>query len=176
MDTNFTFSEETWTTLSRLVAEAHRLSVGELDRLRINRTAKLITAIPYIAGCDDADRIAVQHLSTYLLAQSATSIFDHRAEDDSKMDTRLERISHFTGGDPALIRRGMALLELTMVCGYEHTKETDKAQGVYNPLVSEAWDEESTKARLVKEIRSVDSAEMDAVFDVERALVDGWNS
>lgn len=169
------FSDEIWTSITRMAAEVLRLSPSELEILRENDTARLIAAIPYVAGCRNADRTAVQHVATYLLAERADEIFDHRVEDDAAVGARLERISHYDGGDPKLLRRGMALLELTMVSGYEQTRETDGARGVYNPLLSGAWDAEEIKSRLVKEIRSIPSTAMDEIFDVERALRGRWN-
>lgn len=169
------FTNETWLAITRMAAEVFRLAPSEMARLRANTTARLIVALPYIANCEDADRTATQHLTTYLLAETAENIFDHRIEDDRDVGARLERISHFSGGETMLIRRGMALLELAMVCGYERSMETDKARGVYNPLVSGAWIAESIKSRLVKEIRSIPSQTMDSIFDVERALTGRWN-
>jgi hypothetical protein len=170
------FSTDTWNSISQLVAEAHRLSLGELDRLRKTAAARLIAAIPYLAGCSDPDRFAVANVGTFLLAESAESIFDHRDNDDGDVPARLATIALFPDGDQAVIRRGINLLALTMVCHYEQTRETDRARGVYNPLVSGAWDAESVKSRLVKEIRAVASPEMDAVYAIEQALIGRWNN
>lgn len=151
------------------------MSLNELESLRANDIAKLIAAIPALAGCANADRIAAQHLATYLLAESAASIFDHRNSDDDSVYDRLERISHFPDGDRKIIQRGMNLLSLCMISGYERTSVADKASGVYNPIASGQWDGESEKARLVREIRGVQSPEMDAIFSIERALHSPWN-
>lgn len=169
------FDEHTWATISRIVAERLRYSIGELERLRDNRTAKLITAIPYIAGCSNADRIAAQHLTTYLLAESAEVIFDHREGDDRDVFARLERISRFPDGKQNLIRRGMNLLALQMVTGYERNVQTDRARSVYNPIASGSWDGEELRARLVRRVRSVPSPEMDEILDLEHALRGNWN-
>lgn len=168
------FDEHTWATISRIVAERLRCSIGELDQLRDNRTAKLITAIPYIAGCSNADRIASQHLTTYLLAQSAEAIFDHRETDDHDLFARLERISHFPDGSKDLINRGMNLLALIMLAGYERDVQTDRSQSVYNPFGSGSWNAEQITARLVRRVRSTPSPEMDHIVDLERALRGNW--
>ncbi len=168
------FDDRTWNTISQLVAEHLRLSIGELERLRANSTARLIAAIPYIAGCTNADRISVHHLATYLLAQSASSIFDHREEDDRDVFARLERISHFPDGDKNVIHRGMSLLALIMIAGYERDVQTDRSQSVYNPIGSGSWDVEELRARLVRRIRSVPSPEMDYIIDLEHALRGDW--
>jgi len=170
------FDTSIWETITGHVAEAMRLSVGELDELRRRSTAKLIAAIPYIAGCSDPDRVAAQHLTTYLLAERAEAIFDHRRDDDRDLFARLERISHFPGGSQKLIRRGMNLLALIMLNGYITSTETDRHKSVYNPVLSGEWKPDAIQARLVKEIRGVDSPEMDTVIDVERALRGSWNT
>jgi len=169
------FSEAFWESVSRIIAEAFRMSISELSALRNNSTAKLIAAIPALAGCTDADRIAVQHVATYLLAESAQTIFDHRESDDTTLEARLTRISLFPDGERKVIRRGMNLLLLTMLCGYEQSVVADRAKGVYNPIASGSWDSEKEKARLVREIRSFELPEMDEIFDVQKALEGKWN-
>tara|TARA_B100000614_G_C14400165_1_gene433358 strand:- start:120 stop:632 length:513 start_codon:yes stop_codon:yes gene_type:complete len=169
------FDERVWDTVTQIVAERLRLSIGELDRLRRNPVAKLIAAMPFIAACENPDRVATQHLATYLLAESAENIFDHRREDDRDVFTRLERISHFPGGDRRLIQRGMSLLALVMIADHDRDRETDRAQSVYNPLVSGAWNADEIRRPLVKRIRATPCAEMDAILDLERALRGNWN-
>jgi hypothetical protein len=168
------FDEHTWATISRIVAERLRYSIGELEELRENHTAKLITAIPYIAGCSNADRIAAQHLTTYLLAQSAEAVFDHRETDDRDLFARLERISHFPDGSKELIHRGMSLLSLIMLAGYERDVQTDRSRSVYNPIGSGSWNAEEIKARQVRRVRSIPSPEMDHIVDLEHALRGDW--
>ena len=169
------FDEHTWKTITGLVAERLRLSVGELDELRGKTTPKLIAAIPYLAGCRDADRVAAQHVTTYLLAESAAVIFDHRRDDDRDVLARLERISHFPDGDKKVIRRGMNLLALIMVNGYEQSVQTDRAQSVYNPIVEGTWDADKIRTALVREVRGAPNPEMDTIIDLERAVRGTWN-
>lgn len=169
------FNEEFWSKVVRLVAEALRLSLSEMESLQRNRTAMLIGALPALSGTPDADRVAVQHVITYLTARHLEAIFDHRRDDDKEIMARLERISHFPGGDRRVIQRGMDLLALTMISGYERSVVTDRRQGVYNPIESGSWDGEREKARLVKAIRAVSSPEMDQILDLEVALRGDWN-
>ncbi|HKK47569.1 MAG TPA: hypothetical protein VJ932_00635 [Alkalispirochaeta sp.] len=168
------FDEHTWATISQIVAERLRYSISELDALRRNHTAKLIAALPYIAECRDADRTAAQHLITYLLARSAEKIFDHREADDRDLFARLERISHFPDGNKHLINRGMNLLALIMIAGYERDVQTDRARSVYNPIGSGSWNVAEIRARLVKQVRALPSPEMDHIVDLERALRGNW--
>jgi hypothetical protein len=170
-----TYSEDFWMKTSQMTAEALRLSLRETEALRKNPVARLIGAIPSLAGCSDADRVAVQHVATYLIALRLEVIFDHRPEDDASVAARLERISHFPDGNRKTIERGMNLLTLTMICGYEGSLVADRKNGVYNPLVSGSRDATREKARLVKAVRSVKSPEMDAILDLEGALRGAWN-
>lgn len=169
------FTDASWEAILEMVAEAHRLSPSELGALRSNSVARLIAAIPYLANCRNADRTAVQHLSTYLTAQAATRIFDHRREDDAEVTARLERISHFDGGDGSVIRRGMNLLALTMISGYERSVAHDRAVGAYNPVVSGSWNTDQQKAALLKAIRAKSMPEMDEILDIELAMMGSWN-
>ena len=169
------FAEESWNSIIELVAEAHRLTPSELSELRRNRTARLIAAIPYLADCRNADRTAVQHLSTYLTAQVATEIFDHRREDDTDVTARLERITHFDGGKRPVIERGMNLLALSMISGYERSEADDRAVGAYNPIASGAWNPEEHKAALIKAIKATPMPEMDEILDTESAMMGAWN-
>ncbi len=169
------FDQKTWDLVTRTVAERMRLSLQELESLQNNMTARLIAAIPFIAGCGNADRISLQHLATYLLAQTAEIVFDHREEDDDDLFLRLERISHFPDGDKRIIRRGMNVLALLMISNYEKSIETDQRSGVYNPLVTGAWNVEKLRGTLIKEIRAVPSQEMDTILDLEQAVRGTWN-
>ncbi|MFW5828105.1 MAG: hypothetical protein ACOCU4_08430, partial [Alkalispirochaeta sp.] len=128
----------------------------------------------YLAGCRNADRVSTHHLATYMLAQSASSIFDHREEDDQDVFARLERISHFPDGDKDVIKRGMTLLALIMIAGYEQDVQTDRSQSVYNPVGSGSWDVEELRAQLVRRARSVTSPEMDHIIDLEHAIRGEW--
>ena len=174
MDSKFT--EEYWSSISELVSDAHRLSARELEQLRQNPVARLIAAIPVLAGCDDADRVAVQHVSTYITAGKASEIFDHRKEDDQLIQHRLERISHFPNGDKRIIERGMNLLALCMISGYEGDITEDRRRGVYNPVGAQVWDAQAEKTRLIKAIDATHAPEMDGIFGVEEALRGEWNS
>lgn len=158
-----------------MTAEVLRLTPGEMEKLRSNRVARLIGAIPVIADCPNADRVALQHLITYITAIQLDAIFDHRREDDSPVDARLERISHFPGGKRKIIQRGMDLLTLMMISGYEKSQLADQRKGVYNPIASGVWDSERERARLVRAIRGVSSPEMDQILDLEGALSGNWN-
>lgn len=169
------FNDEYWTNLSRMTAEVLRLAPSELETLRNNRIARLIGAIPLLAECPDADRVAVQHVVTYVAAIRLSGIFDHRREDDDPIAARLERISHFPGGNRKIIQRGMDLLTIVMISGYERSKVADRREGVYNPLTSGVWDGDRERSRLVKAVRAVPSPEMDLILDLEGALNGSWN-
>jgi hypothetical protein len=50
------------------VAEAYSMGPAGRERLRSNATARLVAAIPYVAGCDEPERTALAHLGTFVLA------------------------------------------------------------------------------------------------------------
>jgi len=142
----------TWMELTTAIAAAFRMTDAEAKRLSGSTTARIIGAIPFIAGCVDPERTALAHLATYVMASKdgfARFQFDHKAADDLDVYARLRSIAGFEGGDEGVIAHGMALLALNMVQGYRTDIEKDRASGEYNALVSGAWDFEATRASLM---------------------------
>lgn len=135
------FDDKIWQDLAKRVADAFQMSADKAARLGANKTARLIAAIPYVAGCDHPDRTALAHLSTFILAssESCRRIFDHRLSDDASPTARLAPIADFQGGDKKVIAQGMDILAAIMVNGYKKDIEKDKKSGEYNPVLSGAW-------------------------------------
>jgi hypothetical protein len=168
------FSEKEWFGIAETVGKAFGLSKERMEHLKGKKTAKLIAGIPFLAGCRNPDRIAASHLAIYLLGIAAPEISDHRKTDDDTLDARLERISWFDGGDEAVISRGMDLLTLQMLAGYNTDREKDKAKNKYNPLNAGLWDFERDKRELINSIESVKDAEMDQIMTAGDALNEWW--
>jgi hypothetical protein len=78
------FSPELWLELASAVSRAYRMDEAAAGRLAANKTARLVAAIPYLAGCAEPRRRALAHLGTFVLADSdgARRDFDHKPEDD----------------------------------------------------------------------------------------------
>ena len=158
------------------VAEAFRMQDSERSRFSDSRTARLVGALPFLAECRNPERTALGHLAVFVLASRGGSrkIFDHTPADDAEPLARLEPIARFPGGDPAVIRKGMALLGLLMLGGYEKDREKDAANGEYNPLNSGAWNSNEVRARLKAEAASTKVSELDAILAVDEAVRGFW--
>jgi hypothetical protein len=171
------FSDETWNKIASIVASAFSMDKDRSDRLRANGTAKLIAALPYLAGCRQRERTAIAHLATYVIAGSpaAEAVFDHRASDDYDVLARLATIGSFQGGDPAVINRGMKLLAKVMIRGYGKDLAADKAAGKYNPVGEGRWNADEKLASLDSSIATTEDLEMDALL-TEAAKAGWWAS
>jgi len=163
-------------SLTTSITEAFRLTHDEADRFSASKTAQLIAALPFLAGCDQAERTAVSHLAVYQLSLRGPSrfLFDHAPEDDVDLFRRLACISDFQGGDARVLGRGMRLLALQMVCGYARDQAKDTVTGEYNPLLEGAWHQQSLVARLINEIVDEPSPEMDGIMTVHEAQANWW--
>ena len=158
------FPEAKWEEISDRVAEAFRMNVEERPWFTTGRIAKLIAAIPFLAGCEDAERTAVAHLGTYLLSTRETKgYFNTQAEDKISVFERLRLISNFKGGDSRIIEKGLCLLALNMVADYKRDIEEDALLGKYNPIASGAWNFEDTVVDLEYKIISIECEEMDRI-------------
>jgi hypothetical protein len=133
-----------------------------------------VAALPFLAGCREAERTALAHLAVFVLAESeaARRIFDHKPEDDFDVLARLKPISDFEGGDPSVIDQGMKALAVLLIEGYKRDVASDKAKGWYNPVGSGAWAPEKLLPALRSSIDASGTSESRAF--VEGALEDGW--
>jgi len=134
-----------WKRLAGLTAEATRMSENETLRFADNKVARLVGLLPFLAGCEEAERTALAHLAVWVVANrgGARATFDHRPADDRGPLARLAAISHFEGGDKAIVAAGLRRLALAMVSGYQKDREVDRALGAYNPLNSGVWNFEA---------------------------------
>ncbi len=165
-----------WKSLSGIMVDSMRMTEGETLRFQANTVAKLIGLLPFMAHCDDPERTALSHLATFVIAGRGESrrVFDHSPADDVEPLARLRTISDFKGGDDATIERGMALLCLCMISGYERDIELDSRLQRYNPLSSGGWNIAETRGRLdVVLYRSTDAV-MDLVMTEDGAMKVYW--
>lgn len=165
-----------WKSLSGTIATSVRMTDGETGRFQSNAAARLIGLLPFVASCDDPERTALSHLATFVIAGRGESrhVFDHYPADDVEPLARLRTISDFKGGEDATIERGMALLCLCMVSGYERDAELDAQLSQYNPLTSGGWNFSETRGRLDAVLsRSADPV-MDLIMTKDDALRTYW--
>ncbi|MFA7568083.1 MAG: hypothetical protein WCY01_13735 [Alkalispirochaeta sp.] len=160
--------EAQWTTIVDSTAAAFRMDAAETEWLRTKPVARVIGAIPFLAGCRNAARTAVTHLGTYLLSIRETKPFyNANSEDDGDILDRLKLISTFDGGNRAIIDRGMALIGLSMILDYNRDVQIDAALGKHNPLTTGAFDFEKAYADLVGRVEAVDCPEMEVLLSLE---------
>ena len=129
------------------------LSDSETENLSKSSTAKIIAAIPFIAGCYRPHITAISHLSLYLTELRGVQKYCACSPlDDIDIYERLEPISHFRGGDQKIIKYGMDTLAYIMIEGYHKSKNIDTENGNYNPFVSGSWNYRIVKKQLLKNV------------------------
>ena len=163
-----------WNKIVDYIAEAFRFTLDEKERLRNHKLAKLIAALPFLAGCKDPLRTAGSHLGTYILSVRVKDPCNARPSDDEYLLRRLELIGNFIGGDKEIIQRGMNLIALCMISDYARDVEEDKILGKYNPVAAGVLDYEKEKERLIREIESVPCPDMDKIFSVMAGVKTFW--
>ena len=164
VDFSRVFSEQ-WSEIAEAVGRSFRMDEEERVRFRDKPVARLIAAIPFLAGCDQPARTAIAHLGTYILSVRETKpFFNADPTDDGDTLARLRLIMNFRGGDATIIDKGMALLALTMIVDYKRYIQIDAALGKYNPVASGAFDYDAIHTDLVRRIEAVDCPAMDEFF------------
>ncbi len=163
-----------WDHIAGLVASAFRMSEEEYQWFKNKNLAKLIAAIPFLAGCEDPERTAVVHLGTYILSIRAKSVANCKPSDDEGIFRRLELMNNFIGGDKAVIEKGMSLIALNMIADYARDIEVDRMTGKYNPVDSGAFDYDAERERLESVITSVECREMDEILSLDDAVETYW--
>jgi hypothetical protein len=168
------FTESTWLDLANHVASAFRLTKEETDILRSSQVAKLIAAIPYLAGCNEPARTSVANLSIYMASVGPAKQFFAPAEsDDQDVFARLN-LARFDGGDPAIIQRGLSLLAINMVADYKRDAVWDTAHKKHNPIANGTWNYDELYGQLLKNVEAVDCPEMDEIATVPTIVNNYW--
>jgi len=158
------------------VGQLFGLSMAEREKMEKSVLVNLIIQIPFAAGCNNPQRIAQSHLLiTYAAShQSCKETFLHNFMDDRTLMSRLERISHFEGGDEEIIKKGMNFLALIMLNDHRIDAEEDLAKGKYNPFNYHVWTYEETVKKILIENESLKKSHLDEVFTVEEILDQFW--
>jgi hypothetical protein len=144
-----------WELLCNAVSATFRFTARERAAFSRNNTAKLIGAIPFAAGCDEAKRTALAHLAVYMTEIRGGSLIGaHTPADNISLLARLRLIASFKAGDRRVIDHGMNRLALIMIRGYERSKAEDARRCIYNPLNDGSWDAGVMKARLIEAIKT----------------------
>jgi hypothetical protein len=169
------FSSSDWEEIVSIISSAFAMDDARRARLFANATAKLIAAIPYLAGCRESERTALAHVATYVIAgsEAGRKAFDHKSNDDYDIFARLATGAGFEGGDPAIINKGMKILASIMIEGYRRDRASDKAKGLYNPVGAGVWNADERLSALKLSIAAVEDEEMDAIAE-EIGVKGGW--
>ena len=136
------FTDAQWYSLVGRIAAVFGMDESGLERLRSNSVLKLVGALPFLAGCDEPERTALAHMSTFVIAghPATKSAFSHNFKDSASLEKRLEPISHFSSGDGRIIDWGMKLLMIAMINDHIRDAEEDRAVGKMNPVNAGHWD------------------------------------
>jgi hypothetical protein len=142
-----------WDYFVSEIKTIYRLTDEEAENFAESSTAKIIAAIPFVAGCYRPEVTAIAHLSLYLNEKKGfQKYYACNPLDDVDLFERLEPISHFRGGDKKIIECGMNTLAYIMIEGYHKSEKFDAENGNYNPFVSGNWNYKSLKNKLTKQV------------------------
>jgi hypothetical protein len=138
-----------WDMLCTCMAETFRFTDQERADFALNKTAKLIAALPFAAHCEEAERTALAHLAIYMTElRGGRTIGDHTPQDNASPFARLRLLASFKGGDKDILDHGMSQLALVMLASYERSQEEDRQRHQYNPLNAGAWDAAALRREL----------------------------
>lgn len=164
-----------WNYMISELSKVFKLSESEKTKLYDNPTAKIIAAIPFVAKCINPERIAISHLGIFLMEINGFQKYcAHLPTDDYDIFVRLERISHFQGGDKKIIDHGIALLAYIMLEGYKKSKVYDYKNNIYNPLNSYKWNYSLIKNKLIKKLSLNPCPALDSLFYTGPAAPSWW--
>ena len=169
------FTESTWSDLTGHVASEFGFSEERLEMLRAKDIARLIGAIPFLAGCDDAFETAATNLRHYVMSCGVGSqIYAATPENSCDVFGRLSP-AKYHGGDEAIILRGMSLIALNMLADYKRDVELDRSMGKYNPIGAGDWNYTEKYAELMSNVTALECPEMDDIVEVHTIMDTWWN-
>lgn len=164
-----------WDYIIPEVSKVFRLNDSERQFLENSSIAKIIVTIPFEANCVNPERIAISHLGIFLMEIKGFQTYcAHLPSDDYDIFSRLERISHYQGGDSSVIEHGMALLALSMLEGYKNSRRNDISNNTYNPLNSHEWNYNLVKKHICKILRKQSCPIIDGLFYSEPVTPAWW--
>lgn len=154
-----------WDYFVTEIAQVFNLTKKEEQNFYNCSTARIIATIPFVAGCVEPERTAIAHLCIYEAEiKGFQRYYAHLPCDDNDIFNRLAFISTFEGGNPAIIEHGMNMLAHIMLEGYNHTKEKDLQEGIYNPIANGIWNYNEMKKQIENKIDEILCPELDKFF------------
>ena len=171
------FTDCIWTDLVRRVGVLCNFDETIIISIMENQLFKLATALPYLAGAHEAQRLALNNLLLIIAMSLHTpckDVFLHKPEDDDDVFHRLKLLYH-EDGDHDIQMRGLALMAIVMINDHCHDAEEDSAIGKYNPIVAKKWNAYPYQKILVDFINTVPGPKMDELFPINQAKeMNGW--
>ncbi|MBN2617306.1 MAG: hypothetical protein JXR64_03215 [Spirochaetales bacterium] len=139
-----------WHDIVSQLSNSFRLTVEESNSLEKSKIAKLIGALPFLANCTNPERVALNHLSTYMVAlKGSKSLSYHTSLDDSDVLSRLDEINTFKSGG--------------------------KQENKYNPINAGVWDYKILVDSLISDIEEIECKIMDEYFSISDAVFSSWS-
>jgi len=171
-------TKEQWENVLSRAGAVLNFGIEKKEQVKNSKMAKLIAAVPFIAGCNKAVETSFSHLLIYLMSldESAKDIYFHKKEDDADIYSRLIPISNFSGGNKEIIDCCMDLLTLCMVSNYKKDAADDKEIGKYNPLNSGEWDYDTISKKLIEKIDKNIIPEITNIYTKDDALKAYWTN
>ena len=171
-------TKEQWQKVSSRVRTVFNFGIKQTEWLEGCKMAKLIAAIPYLAGCKRAEETSFTHLSVYVMSndESVKEIYFHKPGDDEDVYSRLSPGNNFIGGDQKIIQCCMDLIALNMISNYNKDSDNDLTIGKYNPVAEGRWNYSELSQKLIQSIKVNISPEISAFYDVEDALRGLWQN
>jgi len=164
-----------WEISVKNIAKLFKMDDREKDMFKRSRIAMLIGTLPYIANCENAERISISNLSTYILSTKQPVTFTHSISDDANVFARLALINNLKHGDEDIILKGMSLLALNMIYDYKRDMKEDLINNKYNPLNSGKWVYKEIITELKNNILNVVSHDLDSIMKYEETKFMYWN-
>jgi hypothetical protein len=167
----FEMTQKDW---DGLMVQLKAVIGAEADAYKDGKVARLVAAIPYLAGSEDPDRFALANL-LLLFAGKKSTAFNHRPSDNEDL---YRRLATFNVGDRAydrVVEYGLNLLALIMLSDYVKDVEADAAANKYNPVGQDEWDAEDLIEEIEEELAAdPEAAKLFAPYMTAEGARDLW--
>lgn len=159
-----------WPQLVKWMVQAARLTKEEEAKLEKSLAAEIIGATAFMSECENKERIAVAHLTSFMAAVRCWNIEGHK-ESESLAD-RLSALNYFPGGRKDVVRGGMILLELLSLKDHKHDLADDIMDNKYNPLTFDIQFDGEHR-RLMEEFDSLPTEVKESFSYLKKRVIDG---
>lgn len=166
------FNENYWEEQLDFFKNVFNLSESWKEKIKKNKVAKLISALPFIVKSKTPERYSYMNFGGYLIALKNEKISCQKKGES--IEDRIKPILNFNGGNKMLIERAKNLLILLSLEDHNRDIEIDKKNGKYNPIAEGDINYEEEKKYLIGEIKKIESKQMDEIVSPEEAVRAFW--